>query len=406
MRTQPRLTDDQRAHIAHLRIDPLRSGNPERTIPAIAAAFKDQYGRKLDSRTITNALYAAFQNDLVRLETHLPLPPSTIDTKLSSDITNHLNIPNPIVVRPASTPDTDMLHKQLGFHLAMSVRQSPAFFRNNDVVAIGSGRATHNFVMSLIQHPKIEVSPISIISLTGTVYPEAALSSDDELLDADLATLQLAKCFRGQVLIRNIAHNIAHENVSRVRCRTWLYDPHHLDDDNPEVNLNKFVDTENKYKEFAYSKHIPTHSFVGIGVLNDRHRLVKEIENSRMSRMLDPIRTQLQRIIHIIKEIRERCPEYYPVGDICHRLFFIEPEHSYMISEVDKQKLVELIISVNIHTLTVTKTQLARSANLCIVAGGSDKVGAIREVINNRKVNIKTLCTDSWTAESLLKYRQ
>jgi DNA-binding transcriptional regulator LsrR (DeoR family) len=374
----------------------------------LAERYAAAYGESIDRRTVANAIRHAFRSKLVEFREQLMVPDSERDRVMEREITSKYHLDASIVVRcDDPTITSDQLHAQLGYHVARSIADAPGgYFRHGDRIGIGSGRAIHYFV-DAFRSLTLNVRDITLMSLTGTVYPEQTIAFSEQLLDADINTVAFAKCFAQPTRVRTISYPIALDEVLPARRNTWLYDPE-LDTKLPERRKEDF-------KENYFSEHVPHHAFVGVGVLAGNHRLYQEPLYGKASTMLHPIRKKLLDLIRISERISQRYkkhPPYHPIADICHRLWFVEPPEGMSVTPSEREQMVHLINGLNASMLTVTKVQLSRiiqkGGNVVLIAGGEQKSLAIQRLLERKvpgqsEVGItRTLCTDAATAARLL----
>jgi Putative sugar-binding domain len=319
------------------------------------------------------------------------------------------NIQFAIVVNSDDLKDSNTVHRMLGAELAAYIhKNSASYFRQNDIIGIGSGRSVHHLVASFDPVPsqQFRVHNIRIMSLSGSMYPDAR-ASGRQWFEADATAEMFARCFAYSPLVRTIAFPLVHADVDSVRRNTWLHDP--------EMPSRRYY---RAFADNAYLKHIPTHAFIGVGVLNTDHRIYHEYSSQEQSTMLRPIRRELAKLIEISQIIQNRCrdiePPYHPCGDICNRMFYVAPPDASLVREAERKALLRNMISVNDHVLTVTKTQLSMTTQqLVLISGTPQKAWTIRRLLEGRTVSdpkrkavqlrFNLLCTDAETARFLLK---
>jgi DNA-binding transcriptional regulator LsrR (DeoR family) len=402
-----RMEDARSQEIARWWLEPLLNGQRELTQKELALKFAEKYGQHPHRRTIENAKRNAFKHRLVELRARLVVPTSERDPDTEKELKSKYNLTASIVVKSADSSITsDQLHFQLAYHTARGIAAAPMSFRTGDIIGVGSGRAIHNFVDSLREFPQFNVPNITLMSLTGTVYPEKTITLQEQLLDADINTVEFAKFFSQTTRVRTISYPIALLNVIPAWRNTWLHDP--------KRDTGLAPSKRDAYKPNDFNEHVPTHAFVGVGVLAKSHRLHREVQQGSDSTMLDPIRENLATLIKVADKLslRYRGPvPYCPVADICHRLWFVEPPEGFNITSSDREQIDHHITEANRHMLTVTKTQLSRIGNVVLIAGGEEKSLAIQRLLERNIPNktkdevtnvVKTLCTDVATARRLL----
>jgi hypothetical protein len=125
----------------------------------------------------------------------------------------------------------------------------------------------------------------------------------------------------------------------------------------------------------------------------------------------------LEEMAEIRRQIGERFPNFYPVADVCNRLFVVSAPVS--LAPDIRAKVVRLtprVEKINKCLLTVTKTQLSRVGNVILVAGTKAKARAIYHLLRLNlaqrerrgqdvpvQFKISTLCVDSEAAREILR---
>jgi hypothetical protein len=161
--------------------------------------------------------------------------------------------------------------------------------------------------------------------------------------------------------------------------------------------------------------YVPSVALVGVGALAGEHRFCKQFDHSLDA--LAALQPELNRLLTLIKPAVDR--GYCPVGDICNRLFFVEPNTPAQRLDQDEQDAIkEYVGRVNDKILSVNKEQLRmirEKGSLIAVAGGRFKLDAISSLIPLKDgsrlaintlgegISVDILCTDATTAEGLLR---
>jgi DNA-binding transcriptional regulator LsrR (DeoR family) len=385
-----KFSSSQKAEIALARFEPLKRGGAPRPYSELIAEF-GQSGNDADEevsvKTIQKAIRDAFHEGLVTLEKAEAVIDYDRDPALERALCDRFSLKTAIVVVPKSRLESTTLHVHLGHAMATEIHNNAKYiFRHSgDIIGLGSGRGPHYTVQALTRfQKKFEIDSISLISLTGSLFPQMATHLDFEL-DADTHTAFFGKYFRGSVDTRPIVYPIAHEPHEKkaVIQKTWL-------------------STKN------FPKHIPHHAIVGVGVLS-HHRASQELRKllpaQRPPEMLEPIFEILKELVIVSDSIMKHNHDYCPVGDLCNRFFLIPPpkhlkaHHKVAIQE----RLMPLIDQINERLLTITKTQLGQVANVMLVAGTKDKARAIHYLLTLSICRINMLCVDQDTAGIILR---
>jgi DNA-binding transcriptional regulator LsrR (DeoR family) len=374
-----KVTDEKAREIAAAYVSPICQGRNPKSKAELAEQFK------LSQKTVAKAISDAFKKKLITIETHV-IPQFKHNETLAGKLLEKFeNLKLAVVIDIAGSPDSDFIHKNLGYAMARQIQADPFFFRDGDVVGVGSGRGVYHTISALNGLGNVRVREISIVSLTGSVFSQRTSRRQEFLLDADIHAALLAQHFDGLIQVRPISAPIAQLTPKR-----------------SQVIENSWLGTD-------YCKHLPTHAIVGVGVLSKQHRLYEEIKTSQNAAVLAPIVTPLRKLVdlvdRIIAEDRHDVP-YLPVADLCTRLFVVPPplDMDPKLKRLVEDDIFGLVNVINTHLLTATKTQLQKVKNVILVAGTLNKARAILSLLQHPVARIDTLCTDSDVAHALIAY--
>lgn len=370
------LTEEQVVEITLERFGPLEQGKREVPIGDLMVKWK------LSKNAVTGAIRRAFSRRLVEVrrvaqETRQLSDPQRVERLETALKLQFPSLFEAIVVR---TPETasDLVHRDLGYAMAFNLG---TVIPHNATIGVGSGRGPYYTVTGLQLRPRLSRENITLMSLTGAVYPDGHGANLNVLLDADFHTGLLGVCFsrplRAQTMV---SYPIAPGNIKQARSRTWLDD-----------------------KEFE--KHIPTVAIVGVGVLKGRHRFHQAVKKNDPG-VLQEIFTDLKKLVESSDQYSNTY--YCPIADVCNQLFFVEPPQGIAIPPKARKSIIELVATINERLLTISEGQLAKVGGLLLVAGTIEKASAIRKLLDDSeseppRVRVQVLCTDMATAEALLK---
>jgi DNA-binding transcriptional regulator LsrR (DeoR family) len=371
-----KLTDQKVVEIAQFYLAPLKRGESPRSKIKVAKQMK------LSAKTVGKAITEAFSKRLISIETRF-IPSFEVDPVLARALCAKFpRLKMAIVAKMAKAADSDTTHRNLGYAMARQIQGDPFFFRNGNVVGLGSGRGTYYTIEALNEFDNVEVPGISLMSLTGSLFPQRSDNRKNFLLDADIHAALLAQHFLGQIQVRPICSPIAQSDREKVIRGTWLGED--------------------------YNEHVPTHAIVGVGVLAEQHRFFQEVMTGQKAPVLRFISDDLRKLVRIVDEItqtyRGKIP-YCPVADICNRLLVVPPPKDLTLA-LRRQvsgEVERLVGKINAHLITATKTQLSRVGNVILVAGTAIKARAILSLLQHDVAKVHTLCTDSEVAEALLE---
>lgn len=372
------LTDNDRIKLAIARF----SGNPIKPISDLVLEFNR------DSAVISRAISQAFERKLVEL---------TVSEKRGEQLRRNENLERELLERfdqlsaciviEVDTSTTlseqgDEIHAKLGKAMATFIANG-SFFRDSDVIGLGSGRGVYHTVQSLAEFPPLRTANITIESLTGALYARDHSKKINSFMDADMHVGLLGLSFARDVNLHSLARPLVYPNKPRLgEALKWIY----LGD--------------SKWKEKP-----ATHALVGVGVLSEGHRFYQEVKTPLAERepSLKPIFKFLEPLVKLSEEIEfKSAGTYCPVGDICNRLFYVSPPKGINIPDKDQASIKQLVESINEVLLTITEDQLRQIKTIMLVAGGIIKAPAIRQLLDN-KYKIGILCTDKRTAEEIIK---
>ena len=365
------MTDEELIALAKSRFEPLKTGKSEKSIGELAGEFR------LGRNSVQPAIRKAFQRGLVefRVVESESRFLADIDYRvrpLEDELVTRYGVPRAIVARTLEK-SSDLVHRDLGY--AMAVHFS-ALVRNGSTIGLGSGRGPYYTVTGLIQRPRIQAKNVTLMSLTGAVFPKAHSETLNVILDADYHTGLMGICFMQQLESqRVVAHPIA---AQEYRPDTWLAE-----------------------SEFAH--HVPSLAIVGLGVLRGRHKFALAVQADNPGASLKPIFDPLKRLVKLVERYSD--DEYCCVADVCHHLFFVDPPPNVRIADKDRSKIESLISTINRQLLTLDEDQLAQVGGLCVIAGTPEKKWAIRRLLERHqqgRINIQAISIDETTATGLL----
>lgn len=384
--------DDVKAKIAMARFEHLKTGAKPETKQQLINRFDPRPPKErnppIATKTLDKAITDAFRLGLVELvQTHIP--GETIrDSKLEAQLVSAFPALNmAIVTNTEKLESSDLIHAQLGHALAEVISSARMSFRSNDLVSVGSGRGVFYAIKSLTKMKKVKLEEITIMSLTGSLFPHPTTDHLALLLDADTNTRLFAEYFTDLVHIRPVYYPIAYETKEdrdNNRAKTWL-------------------------SEEDFINHKSDHTIVGVGVLNESHRMYREGKEYSGSKVMEPIRELLKNLTEFVDQIMNEDENYCPIVDVCNRMYFVDPPKgtNVNISKEIRNRIVELMKQTNDRLLTVTKTQLGQMDNVMLVAGTLIKAPAIFGLLAEQTpVRVHVLSTDSAAAKKILELNE
>jgi len=378
------VTDDDRIKwaIARHTRDPVRG-----RFPTVAEIADDDDVRR-DSSVVSRGIQAAFENRLVVIQRVAPLQQPARDESLENALKERFpKLRKAIVVRTTAGgqhPDDDAVHELLGTAMAHDLHAS-ATVRDHEVIGIGSGRGVFYLATALQKLPELRIEEVSLVSLSGRVYPKAHKRWVNVPMDADNHLVLLGLCFEGKLTLVPIFRDIVHRGQGTLE----------------EALKNTPLESH------IWASRTPTQAFIGVGVLSTGHRFYNEIQlpPEERSEVLRPIVADLDALVKLADRITNAAKHaYYPVGDICHTLFFIPPPVGLSISPQEERQLKDYITKLNNRLINVKLEQLKQIRLVSLIAGTPQKAGAIHALLRTDSafdIRVQVICTDDRTAAAI-----
>lgn len=319
-------------------------------------------------------------------------PSGVIDEKLSDKL--HKRFPKyreVLVVRtPASIrnikgngdPDaarrrkSDSIHKCLGNVAGDHLWR---FIRDLDHIGVGSGRGCYYVChyLSELSREREQKRPrrLKIKSLTGVAGVKAWIENQVEMDAYDSAQRLSGIC--DSVRLYLTGHSVlAPKEVDLEQ---------YMESDVPYLSLNEWKKNESA---------VPDLAILGVGTLVPGHRFLE-------AKQLKLVRAELDQLREYINEYTERLGiENCPIADIGNNLF---------IAADDTPEYIDKIVhNINSRLICVKDEHLEMVKSIFIVAGGLEKVSALR-ALHKKPFLAKSRCTlytDSECAEAMLRLEE
>ena len=468
-RTDQVLGPRERAKLAAEMFEPLKKGEAPLSFAALSKKSKAVTGVTLTSKQCRRIVMEVFKSREVALRRVSRPPQHVIDRGLGQELETRLRarfpdqaLPNIVVIRGKSDETPREAHAQVGVELAKLLGQK-SVWRDNDVIGVGSGRAVWYALDAWRQRERLDRNGISVMSLTGSVFLAGAAMHDDEesdaglalSLDADSFTPLVAERFTGQVSNYPMQCHFAFTSEAMR---------------NAHIKSRGFKRFLNDH-ELARRDPSSIHLLIGIGIFYRNHRLYDEVtaplakgevyrpgRRIRASRKgvqkdepLAPIADLLTALANKVDRIVEAYPTYFPVADICNRLFVVEPPEEVAWTEeggerapynevtkgkssseplhkrtiakedlqligdgkpvkdiraaelkpVESRTITELVNCINVRTATVRKRDIVKT-DVFLGAATWPKSRALWHTIKNMPGMIKTLVIDASAATTMI----
>jgi DNA-binding transcriptional regulator LsrR (DeoR family) len=342
-----------------------------------------------DETTLRRAIKRAFEEGLVKIiEVPRPLAECPRDTKAETALREKFRgLHAPIVVDTAPilqhefpTPNTseseevdDEVHRILGYTMAKTIAQG-FIFQDDTVLGLGAGRGVYYTLEALLAEPPLTPENITVMSLTGVVRPSDYMRSLTIPLDADYHCWLLAKCFRSKIGLQQVWLPITHTDA-----------------------------TGTPLSADSWGKLHPDCVLSGVGVFGPGHRFY-EAAQSEPDDILAPIHAELKTLVKLCGDLKTVTKSTYnPIGDICHKLFYVEPPPGIPIDFQQESRIRKAIDKTNERLLNISENQLQSVKTIVLVAGTERKALAIRELLKGGLYKIHYLCTDKKAAARILQ---
>jgi DNA-binding transcriptional regulator LsrR (DeoR family) len=274
--------------------------------------------------------------------------------------------------------DQDHLYKLLGRAAAHMIAAPATLLREEDVLAVGSGRGVYCTATSLIhdfRQPAMRIGRLTLVSLTGSVYSSQRETVTWVDSDFNSALLRAAIDPRASVILHTVARPLL-PNTDREAT--------HLDKSKwPHLTL----------------------ALIGVGVLSEgRHRFYEQARTTqdRKEPTLAPIDEDLEELVALVETLPKQSG--YAVGDVSNHLFLAGPE-SDPTDNKTKETVTQLrqkIESINSQMLNFEEEQL-RPVPAILVAGSAEKALVISHLCH--RFNVQFLCVDTSAARAMLELR-
>jgi DNA-binding transcriptional regulator LsrR (DeoR family) len=360
---------------------------------------------------VSRAIISAFKEGLVEIRPKNPKVSLLRRPDLEESLRNRFSTLLRAVVIDAPQGGADTLHVKLGGAFAEEIRLT-TYLRHREIIGLGAGRSIYHAAAWLTRSDqKLCREDTTIISLCGDSYPRHDsrcdnIGEDDRgkpdatesakyhniSLDADSNANLLAQAFQQPVRVAITSRPIFMDETDRPAYR--------------------------KYFETFWSKHPPSLAIVGVGIVNEAHRLIELCDSSRTEDLFPPIlltatlRSQLFELRKTVFELTKLTGERYsPVAEVCMWLFFVRPRVEKLSAMATGliETAQQLIADINEGLFAARLRHLAAIPSVAVIAGGIEKARAIWALLNgvdigsaNGRLTIDTLCTDSRCAELLI----
>lgn len=345
----------------------------------------DEFDR--DEAVLSRAIFRAFRDGLVQVRPADAVPyerVKSLETRIESRFpkTRAIVVSIPESHAPHKAEDVKKrdvkLNQRLG-SVAAEVLANSNLFRDGDVVGVGAGAAVFYLVDTLRRITKearpLPVDDLSLLALVGSLKPADHFGVIRMKLDADFNVNILADCFsRGDPRTLNVS--LSYLDGSR---------------------LEKALDAWNVAEGSRLSSL--THVMVGLGVLNDGHRMRELAAVPKTDPLFGGIQGNLSQLLALADKHSDPGSDYFPLAEVCCRLFLVDEKR---IPKRDADEIKGLIARLDKSLLTVPLAMLQKVPATLLVAGGRHKALAIREFLSWEGWRVRHLFTDGDTANRIL----
>lgn len=315
------------------------------------------------------------------------------DDALERAVTTRYMLTKTMVVKTDSVKGVAE-EKDHRIHQLLGAAAAPYFknlLKRNDHVGVSGGRGPYFLSESLrllrIRNDLRGVSQanVRITSLCGSSFDAMKQTTHQNIpLDADTVTLNMSRAFIFHCDPVPVAASLVNEPTVTKRI----------------LNSRAKNITTAHWQEDA-ANH-PSIALIGIGSFDFQYQTFSRA-NTRVVESIKPILDKLKGAGEKLRGVLG----YFPIGDVCNRLFYMEPEQPGLLNDEYRRLVTEvkqMIESLNERILTVEFDQLKNVDLVVVIAGGNYKKHAIRHVLADPAMEgiIDALITDDKTAEYLL----
>jgi DNA-binding transcriptional regulator LsrR (DeoR family) len=340
--------------------------------------MKDPRFKSFGQPRLTREIQNALKNDPGALQVRLserskPIQRSSV---LEATLRKRFSLTSVIVVIDSLTTGrsdqvaSDDIHEKLGSAAGELLSQG-AFIKDQEVVALGSGRAVYHAARPP-DESLFTAQQVRLIPLAGALYSRHHAHELNVRLDADNNVGVFASRFSERLQMKFVMHPLVATNPKTVLALlgqdTWKYEP--------------------------------TLAIIGVGLMSEGHRLhslaIKSSEEKDPT--FNPILPDLKRLVMLAAKYTNA--EYCPVIDIANHLIHIpQPE----IAPDDAATIQLLIRAINKRLIAFNDVQLSKIKEIFLIAGTQRKTAAILALLKSKNLNVKYLCTDAVTAEAIVR---
>jgi hypothetical protein len=283
-------------------------------------------------------------------------------------ITRFKQLRKAIVIRLPDGLTLEQRHQSLGGAASQFLAQER--LHDGARVGVGCGGAVFHTMSKLLRDwAPLPFEDVTIFSLTGSMYSNLP---DRIWHDADFNAGMFAACFAPT------------QNVKiRVTGSRLVAQP---------------VPKESYFSLDNFEKEHPELAILGVG---PGHRFLDEAKG-KGEPLLQPIHNELTELLELCKpRIPDSDYTLSPLGSMCNHLFLIR--HPEGKPSPNESHIIALIQKINRQLLNMDDAHLKLIPNLLVIAGGSQKAYAIREVLLQPEIfKVRVLITDVQAAQLIL----
>jgi Putative sugar-binding domain len=332
---------------------------------------------------VSRAIKSAIQSGLVKLQRVNRQKP-VHSGKLERELKRRFRYLQNVMVVSHDAIQPDVVHERVGH--AFADEYGDTIFWHGDRILIGPGRAVHHFADRLSRRSeKLSVVGSKIIVACADYYPGYELRKN-VCLDASANALLLSRAFETVPPQGLTSRHLF--NMSSKDDRDW-------------------------YESFLqeYWADSPTQAVLGVGVLDERHRLVMLARGDANSALVSNRKEVTQKIRELLDCVEKHPESNRPlIAEVATHLFAV-PGPSGADAGIR-----EMLAEINDLTFAPTLEQLASLRSVAIMAGGEGKGRAVRHLLQHMPAPVATpepatqpglriryLCLDSACAATVLE---
>lgn len=384
-RQKRRILEHERIGIVTARFESVRASGIVTPLAELARRF--DRNEAVVSRVIAEALRDGLVE--VRVVGEHERPPERVAHLQHELLRKYRNLLSAVVVKVKRSPEaplnseatlaySDNVHRVLGKALAIEIARG-TLIKNGDHIGIGPGRGVCETVRALHRESPIRARGVTLTSLSGVGYLRHHARNRNLLLDPDYMAVSLSEVFEEAVALDLVSSVlVVDDTIPRATLpRAWL---------GTDLRNRRPIDT----------------AILGVGAFVPGNRFYEEALQSgtHQEPVYAPIRESLKSLLRSADPLRTS--DYVPVGDVGYHLFVVSPPADMSLSAEARALVTRQIDSINNRLLSAHAPDFKQMRSAILIAGTPVKARAIHHLLTENLAPVSHLCTDLFTAQSLI----